>query len=51
MDDIELLREFAGRNSQEAFRLLVERHVDFVYSVARRQLRDAQLAQEVTQSV
>jgi RNA polymerase sigma factor (sigma-70 family) len=57
MDDIKLLREFAGRNSQdsqdsqEAFRLLVERHVDFVYSVARRQLKDAQLAQEVTQSV
>ena len=30
MDDIELLREFASHHSEEAFRTVVERHIDFV---------------------
>ena len=38
MDDVDLLKEFAARHSEEAFRTLVERHIDFVYSVALRQL-------------
>jgi uncharacterized protein (TIGR03435 family) len=51
LDDIELLREFASRNSEEAFRALVERHIDFVYATALRQLRDTHAAEEVTQAV
>ena len=51
MDDIELLREFASHHSEEAFRTVVERHIDFVYAVALRQLRDPHAAEEVTQAV
>ncbi len=51
MDDMDLLQEFAARRSEEAFRALVERRIDFVYSVALRQLRDPQAAEEVTQTV
>lgn len=51
MDDIEQLRQFATRNSEEAFRAVVEKHVDFVYSVALRQLGDTHAAEEVAQTV
>jgi RNA polymerase sigma factor (sigma-70 family) len=51
MDDTELLKEFAARHSEEAFRMLVERHIGFVYSVALRQLRNPSAAQEATQAV
>src|SRR6185369_4285330 len=51
MDDTELLREFAARHSEEAFRMLVERHIGFVYSVALRQLRNPSAAEEATQAV
>ena len=52
-DDGQLLGQFAAgkSNSQEAFRTLVERYVDLVYSVARRQVSDAHTAEEVTQAV
>ena len=51
MDDIVLLREYATRNSEPAFETLVSRHVDLVYSAALRQMRDAHLADEITQAV
>ena len=50
-DDMELVREFATRRSDAAFETLVSRHINLVYSVALRQVRNPHLAQEVTQAV
>src|SRR5438552_18329479 len=51
LTDQELLRDYTGRRSEAAFAELVRRHVDFVYSAALRMVRDAHLAEDVTQGV
>jgi RNA polymerase sigma factor (sigma-70 family) len=50
-DDLALLREYARNHSEAAFAALVARHVNLVYSVALRSVRDPQLAEEITQAV
>ncbi len=50
-DDMALVREYARNSTEEAFAALVTRHINMVYSVAMRQVRDAQLAEEITQAV
>ncbi|HEX7899752.1 MAG TPA: sigma-70 family RNA polymerase sigma factor [Planctomycetota bacterium] len=49
MDDLDLLRSYGERGSEEAFRGLVERYGRLVYSVCFRQLRRADLAEDATQ--
>ncbi|MBE0544354.1 MAG: sigma-70 family RNA polymerase sigma factor [Verrucomicrobia bacterium] len=49
--DTQMLRAYAEHRSEPAFAELVRRHVDFVYSAARRMVCDSHLAQDVTQAV
>jgi RNA polymerase sigma factor (sigma-70 family) len=50
-DDMELLREYAARHSEQAFETLVSRYAGLVYSAALRQVENPQLAEEITQAV
>jgi RNA polymerase sigma factor (sigma-70 family) len=51
LSDRDLLQSYAATGSQEAFAALVRRHLDLVYSAARRQVRSPELAEEITQTV
>jgi RNA polymerase sigma factor (sigma-70 family) len=51
MDDMKLLREWVERDSEEAFRSLVDRHLNMVFSSARRLVPNPHQAEEVTQTV
>jgi RNA polymerase sigma factor (sigma-70 family) len=51
MDDIELVREYAARKSENAFTTLVERHLPLVYSAALRQVGNPATAEDVSQVV
>jgi uncharacterized protein (TIGR03435 family) len=51
MNEMNLVREFAERNSERAFAGLVQQHLNLVYSVAMRYLGNSQDAQDVTQTV
>src|SRR5882724_5817135 len=50
-DDMELVRDYAATQSEQAFSELVSRHINLVYSVALRQVQDTQLAEDITQAV
>lgn len=52
LDDQQLLRRYTAEGSESAFRELVERHLNLVYSAALRRVgNDAHLAQDVAQLV
>jgi RNA polymerase sigma factor (sigma-70 family) len=51
MEDTDLLREYVNRNSEPAFRELVNRHMGLVYSTALRQVRNSHMAEDVAQAV
>jgi RNA polymerase sigma factor (sigma-70 family) len=51
MDDRQLLARYVAEVSEEAFAELTRRHAGLVYSAALRQVRNEQLAQDVTQVV
>ena len=48
---MDLLRQYVHRNSEKAFAALVTRHVNMVYSAARRKTGNAHAAEEITQAV
>lgn len=49
--DQQLLREYVGHGSEEAFTALVKRHTSLVYGTACRKLADKSTAEEITQAV
>ena len=49
--DEDLLRQYVHENSNPAFAELVRRHLNLVYSAARRQVRSASMAEDIAQSV
>src|SRR5882672_11106263 len=51
MDDWELLQAYAKNRSDGVFAEIVQRHLDWVYSAALRQVGNPHLAQDVAQAV
>jgi len=51
LNDTQLLSDYASTGSPDAFRTLVDRHFDLVYSAARRQLRDQHEAQDIAEAI
>ncbi len=51
LSDARLLRDYAEHGSEAAFREIVERHADLLYSTALRQVESSDLAADITQSV
>lgn len=51
LPDHQLLEDFTRDGSEEAFAVLVRRHIGLVHSVALRQTTDPQQAQDITQAV
>jgi len=51
MNEWRLLREYVEHNSDAAFAALVERYINLAYTACFRELRDASLAEDVTQVV
>lgn len=51
MSETELLKAFKEERSEEAFAELVRRYAGLVYSVAKRRLANAALAEDITQIV
>ena len=49
--DMDLLQQYAHRNSDEAFAALVTRHLNMVYSAALRKTGNPHAAEEITQAV
>ena len=51
MTDYELLSTYLDSNDQQAFTQLVQQHIHLVYAAALRQVGDATLADDITQTV
>src|SRR5437763_360713 len=51
LEDWQHITQYAHERSDDAFRILVERHRDWVYSTCFRQLRSASLAEDAAQGV
>jgi RNA polymerase sigma factor (sigma-70 family) len=51
MDDWQTLSEYVRTGAENAFRSLVDRHLGLVHSIAMREVRDPELAREVSQAV
>src|SRR5882672_2860697 len=49
--DAQLLQRYLRDRSEEAFTEIVRRHLNLIFSAALRQVRQPQLAEEVTQAV